>query len=89
MEHPYLGLPLACAKELSVFKLLLSIFIELLRNVDDGTLAFHTLLLDDITCQGSYNLQMYWFFTSFFEDQGFPQRCVEKYRRQDTKEHIP
>ena len=37
-------LTLACAKELAVFKLLLSIYIELLHNVDVGIPVFHTLL---------------------------------------------
>ena len=49
VEHPYLGLPLACAKGLAVFKLLLSIHIGLLCNVDDGTPALHAILLDDDT----------------------------------------
>ena len=46
-EHPLLGGPLACARDLGSFGLLLSIYSKCLSKSVDGTPAFHAILLDD------------------------------------------
>jgi len=46
-EHPLLGVPLACARDLGSFGLLLSIYSKCLSKSVDGTPAFHAILLDD------------------------------------------
>ena len=46
VEHPYLGSPIACARDFNSFGFLLSAYSTIVNNSSDGT-AFHKLMLDD------------------------------------------
>ena len=46
VEHPYLGSPIACARNFNSFGFLLSVYSTIVNNSSDGT-AFHKLMLDD------------------------------------------